>query len=97
MARPEGCFFVKEIPLMHMVHRCFVAFQLLEVHVSDDLPVSKESEELVRGRQALGLALCNRSLANLRVGNAYNAKVRVSVHASVRFGRWDFDLRGRRF
>lgn len=54
-----------------------VLVQLLEIHV--DQSPDGESADLVRARDLLGVSLCNRSVCNLLVGNAYNGKVSVVV------------------
>lgn len=62
--------------------------QLLEVHV-DQSPRERESPELASARQELGYALCNRSVANFKLGNPHSGEVTKAV---VRHDKQNDDL-----
>lgn len=49
--------------------------QLLEVHVEQSTGAMRESEEMLRARELLGLSLCNRSIIKLHLGDTYSGKV----------------------
>lgn len=57
------------------LYLCTMSTQLLEMHVEQSTGAMRESEEMLRARELLGLSLCNRSIIKLYLGDTYSGKV----------------------